>query len=80
MNKILRKALLFEFKGLTHEALAIYKYILKKNPNSKEVSLAINRIAGNRKKFLGVDKSKKNIFIHSKIDNLTKFEKWLIKI
>ena len=79
MDKILKKALLAELKGLNQEALALYKYILKKNPNSKEVSLAINRIVGNRKRFLGVDKLKRDMFIYSKIDELEEFEKWLIK-
>ncbi len=79
MDETLKKALLFEFKGLKEDALNLYKDILKKNPDSREVNWAINRIAGNRKKFFKVNTPKRDFFIHCRSENLPKFEKWLIE-
>ena len=80
MDAILKKALFLEFIAKKSEALTIYKYLLKKDRNSKEANLAINRLAGNRKKFLGVDKKKKDFVIKSKFENIVEFEQWLIEI
>ena len=80
MEPILKKALFLEFSNKKSEALTLYKYLLKKDKNSKEANLAINRLAGNRKRFLGVDKKKKDFVIKSKFENIVEFEQWLIKI
>ena len=80
MDKILKKALLFEFQSKKSEALTLYKYLLKKDPNSKEANLAISRLAGNRRKFFGVNREKRDFLIKSNFKNIIEFEQWLMKI
>jgi hypothetical protein len=61
--------------------LDIYKEVLKKDPNNSEAKIAIRRLSGMRKKFLGVDESMKDFFV--KMDSeveFKEFERWLAKI
>ncbi len=79
--KTVTLANIYELQGLKEEALEIYKEVLKKDPQNSEAKIAIRRLSGMRKKFLGVDEDMKNFFI--KMDNdveFNEFERWLAKI
>lgn len=72
---------IYELQGLKEEALNIYKEILKKEPSNSEAKIAVRRLCGMRKKFLGVDTDMKEFFI--KMDSeveFNEFERWLLKI
>lgn len=45
---------IYELQGLKEDALEIYKEILKKDPSNADAKIAIRRLSGMRKKFLGV--------------------------
>lgn len=71
---------IYELQGLKDEALEIYKEILKKNSSNSEAKIAIRRLSGMRKKFLGINEEMKDFFI--KMDNdaeFYQFERWLLK-
>ena len=78
--KTLTLASIYELQGLKNEALEIYKEILKKNPNNKEAKIAIKRLSGIRKKYLGVNEDMKKFFVKmdSEVEFL-EFERWLVK-
>ena len=72
---------IYELQGLKDEALEIYEEILKKDPNNSEAKIAIRRLSGMRKKFLGVNLEMKDFFV--KMDSeaeFKEFERWLSKI
>ena len=74
-------AIKFEIQGQSQKALDIYKELLKENPENDEIKDAIKRIAGFRKKFLGVNEKSKEFFINMKTDEeFKKFERWLLQI
>ena len=57
-----------------------YKEILKKDPSNSDAKIAIRRLSGMRKKFLGVNKEMKEFFV--KMDDKVEFyefERWLLK-
>jgi tetratricopeptide (TPR) repeat protein len=71
---------IYELQGLKEEALEIYKNVLKKDPSNSDAQIAIRRLSGMRKKFLGVNKEMKDFFV--KMDNeveFYQFERWLLK-
>ena len=73
-------ASIYELQGLKEEALDIYKKVLTKDPQNNEAQIAIRRLSGMRKKFLGVNKEMKEFFI--KMDDeaeFYQFERWLLK-
>jgi len=78
--KTLTLASIYELQGLKNEALEIYKELLKKNPNNKEAKIAIKRLSGIRKKYLGVNEDMKKFFVNmdSEVEFL-EFERWLAK-
>lgn len=78
--KTLTLASIYELQGLKNEALEIYKELLKKDPNNKEAKIAIKRLSGIRKKYLGVNEDMKKFFVNmdSEVEFL-EFERWLIK-
>jgi len=81
MTKTVTLANIYELQGLKEEALEIYKEVLKKDPNNSEAKIAIRRLSGMRKKFLGVDEGMKDFFV--KMDSeveFKEFERWLAKI
>jgi tetratricopeptide (TPR) repeat protein len=79
--KTVMLANIYELQGLKEEALEIYKEILKKDPNNAEAKVAIRRLSGMRKKFLGVDESMKDFFIKMEDEvEFNEFERWLTKI
>ncbi len=71
---------IYELQGLKDEALDIYKEILKKDPSNSDAKIAIRRLSGMRKKFLGVNQEMKDFFV--KMDDpveFNEFERWLLK-
>jgi len=79
--KTVTLASIYELQGLKEEALEIYKEVLKKDPNNQEAKVAIRRLSGIRKKFLGVNENMKDFFI--KMDSeveFNEFERWLLKL
>ena len=54
---------IYELQGLKEEALEIYKEILKKDPNNSDAKIALRRLSGVRKKFLGVNNEMKAFFV-----------------
>jgi tetratricopeptide (TPR) repeat protein len=72
---------IYELQGLKEEALEIYKEVLKKNPNNSDAKIAIRRLSGMRRKFVGVNSQMKDFF--AKMDDeveFNEFERWLLKI
>ncbi|MBE0495021.1 MAG: hypothetical protein IBX45_01290 [Campylobacterales bacterium] len=74
-------ASVYELQGLKEEALEIYKKILKKEPQNKEAKVAIRRLCGIRKKYLGVNEEMKGFFINMDTEvEFMEFERWLAKL
>ena len=71
---------IYELQGLKEEALEIYKEILKNDPSNSDAKIAIRRLSGMRKKFLGVNKEMKEFFVQmeERIE-FNEFERWLLK-
>jgi hypothetical protein len=78
--KTLTLASIYELQGLKSEALEIYKELLKKDSHNKEAKIAIKRLSGIRKKYLGVNEDMKKFFTNmdSEVEFL-EFERWLAK-
>lgn len=73
-------ASIYELQGLKEEALSVYKEILRKDPSNVEAKIAIRRLSGMRKKFLGVNQEMKSFFISMEEEaELIQFERWLLK-
>ena len=71
---------IYELQGLKEEALEIYKGVLKKDPNNSDAKIAIRRLSGMRKKFLGIDTQMKEFFVKMDTDiEFNEFERWLLK-
>lgn len=72
---------IYELQGLKDEALEIYKEILKKEPNNAEAKIAIRRLSGMRRKYLGVNKEMKEFFVQMEDRvEFIEFERWLLKL
>ncbi|MEA3374083.1 MAG: hypothetical protein U9Q62_10415 [Campylobacterota bacterium] len=72
---------IYELQGLKEEALEIYKEILKKDPSNSDAKIAIRRLSGMRKKFLGVNKEMKEFFVQmDESVEFNEFERWLLKL
>jgi len=69
-------ARILESQGYKEEALEIYKKLLEKNPNDKELIENINRLL-KRKKFKGINVLKLKEFDQIDHKNRFEFEKWL---
>ncbi len=70
---------IYELQGLKEEALEIYKEILKKDPGNTDAKIAIRRLSGMRKKFLGVNHVMKDFFVRMDDEaELIEFERWLL--
>lgn len=79
--KTLTLASIYELQGLKEEALEIYKELLKENPNNKEAKVAIKRLSGIRKKYLGVNEDMKKFFVDMDSEvEFQEFERWLVRI
>jgi tetratricopeptide (TPR) repeat protein len=71
---------IYELQGLKEDALEIYKEILKKDPSNSDAKIAIRRLSGMRKKFLGVNNEMKTFFIEMEEEaEFIQFERWLMK-
>lgn len=72
---------IYELQGLKDEALEIYMEILKRDPSNVDARIAVRRLSGMRKKFLGLNKEMKEFFVQME-DNVefNEFERWLLKI
>ena len=71
---------IYELQGLKEDALEIYKEILKKDPTNADAKIAIRRLSGMRKKFLGVNNEMKNYFIEMEEEaEFIQFERWLLR-
>jgi tetratricopeptide (TPR) repeat protein len=72
---------IYELQGLKEEALEIYKEILKKDPANSEARIAVRRLSGMRRKFLGVNQEMKDFFVHMEEPvEFNEFERWLLKL
>ena len=72
---------IYELQGLKEEALEIYTEILKKEPSNSDAKIAIRRLSGMRKKFLGVNKEMKEFFVEMEdAVEFNEFERWLLKL
>jgi tetratricopeptide (TPR) repeat protein len=72
---------IYELQGLKEEALEIYTEILKKDPSNSDAKIAIRRLSGMRKKFLGVNKEMKEFFVEMEdAVEFNEFERWLLKL
>ena len=74
-------ASIYELQGLKAEALEIYKEILKTDPENTEAKVAIRRLSGIRKRFLGSNEQMKDFFVNanSEVEYL-EFERWLVQL
>ena len=71
---------IYELQGLKEDALEIYKEILKKDPSNADAKIAIRRLSGMRKKFLGVNNEMKSFFFQMDEEaEFIQFERWLMK-
>ena len=71
---------IYELQGLKEDALEIYKEILKKDPANADAKIAIRRLSGMRKKFLGVNNEMKSFFVQMDEEaEFIQFERWLMK-
>jgi tetratricopeptide (TPR) repeat protein len=71
---------IYELQGLKEEALEIYKEILKKEPNNSDAKIALRRLSGVRKKFLGVNNEMKSFFVQMDEEaEFIQFERWLMR-
>ncbi len=81
MVKTLTLASIYELQGLKADALDIYKEILKSDSHNKEARVAIRRLSGIRKKYLGVNEEMKSFFINMEKEvEFLEFERWLSKL
>jgi len=72
---------IYELQGLKEEALEIYQEILKKDPKNADAKIAIRRLSGMRKKFLGCNEQMKDFFINMEDPiEFNEFERWLLKL
>ncbi|MEA3522580.1 MAG: tetratricopeptide repeat protein [Campylobacterota bacterium] len=71
---------IYELQGLKEEALEIYKEVLSRDPSNYEAKIALRRLSGMRRRFMGVNKEMKDFFIQmdDKIEYI-EFERWLLK-
>lgn len=71
---------IYELQGLKDDALEIYKEILKKDPGNSDAKIAIRRLSGMRKKFLGVNNEMKSFFVQMDEEaEFIQFERWLLR-
>jgi tetratricopeptide (TPR) repeat protein len=71
---------IYELQGLKEDALEIYKEILKKDPGNADAKIAIRRLSGMRKKFLGVNNEMKAFFVQMDEEaEFIQFERWLLR-
>lgn len=71
---------IYELQGLKEDALEIYKEILKKDPGNADAKIAIRRLSGMRKKFLGVNSEMKTFFVQMDDEaEFIQFERWLMR-
>ena len=74
-------ASIYELQGLKDEALEIYKDVLKNDPQNSEAKVAIRRLSGIRKRFLGCNEQMRDFFtgMDSEVEYI-EFERWLVQL
>jgi superfamily II RNA helicase len=72
-------AQILESQGFFKEAFVIYQNLLRKNPQDKELKVALKRLKKIRTKFNGTNNNIKEIFINMDENRFSEFEEWLIK-
>jgi len=72
-------AQILESQGFFKEAFVIYKTLLQKNPQDKEIKEALKRLKKIRTKFRGINQKALNFFIKMDESQFNEFEEWLIK-
>ena len=74
-------ASIYELQGLKEEALDIYKEVLKNDPQNSEAKVAIRRLSGIRKRFLGCNEQMRDFFtsMDSQVEFI-EFERWLVQL
>jgi len=72
---------IYELQGLKEDALEIYKEILRHDPGNSDAKIAIRRLSGIRRKFLGVNEEMKAFFVtmEERVE-YNEFERWLLKL
>ena len=71
---------IYELQGLKEEALEIYKDVLSRDPSNSDAKIALRRLSGMRRKFLGVNKQMKEFFLQMDDEiEYIEFERWLLK-
>ncbi len=71
---------IYELQGLKEEALEIYKDVLSRDPSNSDAKIALRRLSGMRRKFLGVNKQMKDFFLQMDDEiEYIEFERWLLK-
>ncbi len=71
---------IYELQGLKEEALEIYKDVLSRDPSNSDAKIALRRLSGMRRKFVGVNKEMKDFFLQMDEEiEYIEFERWLLK-
>jgi tetratricopeptide (TPR) repeat protein len=71
---------IYELQGLKEEALEIYKDVLSRDPANSDAKIALRRLSGMRRKFIGVNKEMKDFFLQMDDEiEYIEFERWLLK-
>jgi len=71
---------IYELQGLKEEALEIYKEVLSRDPSNSDAKIALRRLSGMRRKFIGVNKEMKDFFLQMDDEiEYIEFERWLLK-
>lgn len=74
-------ASIYELQGLKEEALEIYKEVLKRDPQNSEAKVAIRRLSGIRKRFMGCNEQMRDFFINMDTQvEFLEFERWLVQL
>jgi tetratricopeptide (TPR) repeat protein len=71
---------IYELQGLKEEALEIYKDVLSRDPANSDAKIALRRLSGMRRKFIGVNKEMKDFFLQMDDEiEYIEFERWFLK-
>ncbi len=71
---------IYELQGLKEEALEIYKDVLSRDPSNSDAKIALRRLSGMRRKFMGVNREMKDFFLQMDDEiEYIEFERWLLK-
>ena len=81
IEKTFYKAVEKHKQGDIDKAKLLYEKIIKSDPKNADAKLAIRRLSGMRKKFLGCNEQMKEFFINMEDPiEFNEFERWLLKL